>query len=345
MKYNQLGRTGLKVSKLALGCMNFGGYTDKINSQEIILQSYNSGVNLFDTANVYNEGQSEEILGDTLKDNNIRDRVIISTKVHHPTDNTNPNASSIHRKHIIEQCEASLKRLKTDYIDIYQLHRPDPKIPIDETLRALDDLVRSGKVRYIGCSSFPAWQILESLWVSKEYGLNRIISEQPPYNLLDRRIERELAPFSASYGIGLLTWSPIARGFLTGKYKKNVSMPKDSRFNSEKEYGGFFPEWINDHLSDRAFEILNVIENIAKGKKCLPIHIALAWNISRKFISSTIMGPKSTLQLTEYLKSLDIELSQAEEEQINLVSKPGEHVVSYYGEPLSDFASKEFSWI
>ena len=142
---------------------------------------------MFETANVYNEGQSEEILGDTLKNNNIRDRVIVSTKVHHPTDSTNPNASSIHRRHIIEQYETSLKRSKTDYIIIYQLHRPEPNIPIDETLRALDDLVKSGKIRYIGCSSVPAWLILESLWVSKEYGLNRIISEQPPYNMLDRK--------------------------------------------------------------------------------------------------------------------------------------------------------------
>lgn len=345
MEYNYLGRTGLKVSKLSLGCMNFGGFSDKEVSQEIILKAYNAGINLFDTANAYNGGRSEEILGDTLNRENIRDRVIITTKVHHPMDNTNPNASSIHRRHIIEQCEASLKRLKTDYIDVYQLHRPDPYIPIDESLRALDDLIRSGKVRYAGTSSFPSWQIMESLWVSKEYGLNRFISEQPPYNLLDRRIERELVPFSANYGIGLITWSPTARGFLTGKYKKNSSLPNNSRFNKENDYGGFFPDWIKDHMSDKSFEILDILKTIAADKKCKPIHIALAWNLSRAFISSVLIGPRTESQLDEYLKALDIKLTPKDEELINSVSTPGEHVVSYYGEPLADFSSKKHSWL
>lgn len=345
MEYNYLGRTGLKVSKLSLGCMNFGGYTSKEDSEQIIINAYNSGINLFDTANAYNKGKSEEILGSTLNKENIRDKVILATKVHHPMDERNPNASSIHRRHIIEQCEASLKRLKTDYIDIYQLHRPDPNIPIDETLRALDDLIRSGKVRYAGTSSFPSWQIMESLWVSKEYGLNRFICEQPPYNLLDRRIERELVPFASNYGIGLITWSPTARGFLTGKYEKNSSLPNNSRFNVEKDYGGFFPEWIEDHLSDNSFKILDVIKNIASEKGCKPIHIALAWNISRAFISSTIIGPRTILQFEDYLKASDIKLTSKDEEQINQVSKPGEHVVSYYGEPMSDFSCKKFNWV
>lgn len=344
MEYRNLGRTGIKVSPLCLGCMNFGGSTDEKTSYEIIDNAISEGINFIDTANAYNEGRSEVVLGSALKNSGKRDRIILSTKVHHPMNPDDPNGWNITRRHIIEQCEASLKRLKTDYIDLYQLHRPDPNIPIDESLRALDDLVKAGKVRYIGTSSFPSWQILESLWVSKEYGLNRFISEQPPYNLLDRRVERELASMAKSYGIALITWSPTARGFLTGKYKKNMGLPGDSRFNTEQKYGGFFPDWIKDHLSNESFDLLDLVEQMAIEKNCKPVHIPIAWNLSRDFITSTIMGPRTVDQLNDYLDAIKIKITDEDEKRIDFKSKPGEHIVSYYGPPLADFSPKLFHW-
>src|SRR4051812_18332002 len=221
MSHRSLGRTGIRVSQLTLGAMMFGGRAEAAASHAIIDRAIDGGINFIDTANVYNAGRSEEIVGDALRRNGHRHHLVLATKVHgnmHPDDALDPNQAGNSRRQIIEQAEASLRRLKTDYIDLYQIHRPQPGGPIDETLRALDDLVRSGKVRYIGSSTFAAWQVIESLWVAKEYGLNRFVTEQPPYNLLDRRIERELIPAATSYGIGIIPWSPLAGGFLSGKY-------------------------------------------------------------------------------------------------------------------------------
>ncbi len=192
MEYRQLGRTGVKVSPLCLGTMFFGERMNEKDSFEMTDACIDAGINFFDCANVYTGGKSEDVLGDALKKSGRRDRVILATKVHFPVNNEDPNASGNSRRHILDQCEKSLKRLKTDYIDLYYLHRPQPAIPVDETLRALDDLIKTGKVRYIGTSTFAAWQVVEALWVSKELGLNRFIAEQPPYNILDRRVEREL---------------------------------------------------------------------------------------------------------------------------------------------------------
>src|SRR5579883_3425716 len=203
MDYRPLGRTGVKVSPLCLGCMNFGASTPAEDATRIIDRALDEGINFLDTANVYARGLSEEITGEALRRNGKRSRVILATKVYGRVAEDDVNAMGASRRHIIEQCEASLIRLRTDYIDLYQMHRPDPTVPIDETLRALDDLVRSGKVRYIGTSTFAAWQLVESLWVSKELGLNRFVTDQPPYNILDRRAERELAPMAQTFGIAL----------------------------------------------------------------------------------------------------------------------------------------------
>src|SRR5919106_6063522 len=213
--------------------MMFGGRTDTEDSADIIDRAIDEGVNFLDTANVYSTGASEEAVGKALKRNGKRDSIVLATKVHGRMDDEDPNAAGNHRRHVIEQCEASLRRLQTDHIDLYQIHRPDSRIPIDETLRALDDLIRAGKVRYIGTSTFAAWQVVESLWAAKELGLNRFVCEQPPYHLLDRRIERELIPMCQTYGIGIIPWSPLAGGFLTGKYRRGASaeQPKDGRFS------------------------------------------------------------------------------------------------------------------
>jgi len=216
VEYRNLGRTGVKVSEICLGCMMFGDWTDDEASADIIDRAIDAGVNFLDTANVYTRGASEEVVGKALKRNGKRDAMVLATKVHGAMNEKDLNASGNHRRHIIEQCEASLRRLQVDYIDLYQIHRPSSDVPIDETLRALDDLIRAGKVRYVGTSTYAAWQLVEALWAAQELGLNRFVSEQPPYHLLDRRIERELVPFAQTYGVALIPWSPLAGGFLTG---------------------------------------------------------------------------------------------------------------------------------
>ena len=236
MEYLQLGRTGVKVSPLCLGAMNFGGRTDEEAAAAILNSALERGINFIDTANVYGHdpanfevgrGRSEEIIGRTLKDNGKRSQIVLATKAFFPMSG-DPNAQGSSRRHLIEQCEALLRRLQTDVIDLYQLHHPTNDIPIDETLRALDDLIRSGKVRYVGTSSFAAWQIVESLWVSKEWHLNRFSCEQPVYNLLDRRIERELIPMAQTFGLAIIPWSPTAGGLLTGNYRRGQAAPQTS---------------------------------------------------------------------------------------------------------------------
>src|SRR5436305_7775072 len=213
MAYRSLGRTGVQVSLLCLGAMNFGDPTPEDESLRIVDAALDGGINFVDTANVYNDGESERIVGRALRENGRRDEVVLATKVHGEMGE-GPNDRGSSRYHIMKACEDSLRRLQTDHIDLYQIHRPSLTIPQDETLRALDDLVRAGKVRYIGCSTFPAWMVMESLMVSAEQRLARYVTEQPPYNLLDRRIENELVPLCQKYGLGLLPWSPLVGGIL-----------------------------------------------------------------------------------------------------------------------------------
>jgi aryl-alcohol dehydrogenase-like predicted oxidoreductase len=270
MEYRSLGRTGVQVSPLCLGGMLFGGPTDEAEALKIIDRALDVGLNFLDTANIYNRGCSEAIIGRALQRNGQRARVVLATKVHGTMDEHDPNAWGNSRRHILAQCEASLRRLQTDAIDLYQLHRPMSTIPIDETLRALDDLVRSGKVRYLGTSTFAAWQLMEALWVSKELGLHRFVCEQPPYHLLDRRIERELIPMAQTYGLALLPWSPLAGGFLSGKYRRGERPPPGSRL-------GQHPEGADPHFTDAAFQVLEVVTALAAEKGCTPSQLALAW--------------------------------------------------------------------
>ncbi|OGB96643.1 MAG: aldo/keto reductase, partial [candidate division NC10 bacterium RBG_16_65_8] len=228
MEYRSLGRTGVMVSPLCLGAMNFGGPTDKPESFAIIGRALEAGINFVDTADVYNVGESERLVGEVLKQDGRRRQVILATKVHGKMGD-GPNAQGGSRYHILRACEDSLRRLQTDYIDLYQLHRPPLTIPPDEALRAFDDLVRSGKVLYIGCSTHPAWMTMEALATSDRYNLARYISEQPPYNLLDRRIENELVPLCLKYGLAILPWSPLAGGILAGRYPAGGDVPPESR--------------------------------------------------------------------------------------------------------------------
>jgi aryl-alcohol dehydrogenase-like predicted oxidoreductase len=323
MDLQVLGRTGVRVSALCLGCMMFGRRTGAQESYTIIDRALDSGINFVDTANVYGRGQSEEITGEALHRDNRRKRVVLATKVHGVMADDDPNASGNSRRHIIEQCEASLKRLKTDYIDLYQIHRPEPGTAIDETLRALDDLIRAGKVRYIGTSTYGAWQVVEALWVSRELGLNRFISEQPPYNILDRRVERELVPMAETFGIGLIPWSPIAGGLLSGKYRRGQPMPPESRFaNADARQ--------RSRLVEAVYDVVDQLEPIARSKDCTLVQLALAWVMQQPGVTSPIIGPRTLDQLDEYLGAAAIKLTQADLDLIDTVVPRGGMVSPFY---------------
>ena len=344
MEYRNLGRTGVPVSILCLGCMNFGAQTPEAESLDIIDRALDAGVNFLDTANVYSRGVSEEIVGKALKRNGKRDRIVLATKVHGRMDDDDPLAAGNNRRHIIAQCEASLRRLQTDYIDLYQIHRPQSDVPIDETLRALDDLIRAGKVRYIGTSSFAAWQVLESLWASKEWGLNRFVSEQPPYHLLDRGIERELVPLAQAYGLAILPWSPLARGFLTGRYRRGEQIPGDSRLARDAQGTPGFVERTRQHFSDLAFNLLDVVEALAEEKGCTPGQVALAWCMRQPGVTSPIIGPRTLAHLEDNLGALNVDITAEDRARLDEVAAPESAIVSYYTGKMMDFRPPQYRW-
>ena len=323
MEYRSLGRTGTKVSSLCLGCMMFGGKTNPTDSYDIIDRALDAGINFIDTANVYSIGRSEEVTGEALKRNGKRHDIVLATKVHGKMgEGVNDLGNS--RRHIIEQCEQSLRRLGTDYIDLYQIHRPQPDIPIDETLRALDDLVRSGKVRYLGTSTFAAWQLVESLWVSERLGLHRFTVEQPPYNLLDRRIERELLPAARTYGFGVIPWSPLAGGLLTGKYKRGEEPPEGARFADTSN------PLYRRRLNDRIYDVVEGLEPMAQEKGVSLSQFSLAWCMQQPGVTSPIIGPRTMEQLEDNLAAADITFSEDELRAINRVARRGDSVAPFY---------------
>lgn len=341
MEYRSLGRTGVPVSALCLGCMNFGGPTPEDESIKIIHYALDHEVNFLDTANVYSRGISEEVVGKALQGR--RDKVVLATKVHgRMADDV--LAYGNNRRHIIEQCEASLRRLQTDYIDLYQIHRPQSDMPIDETLRALDDLIRAGKVRYIGTSSFTAWQLLESLWAAKELGLNRFVSEQPPYHLLDRSIERELIPMAQTYGFAILPWSPLARGFLSGKYKRGEEVPGDSRFARDAQGNALFQERTRKHFSDMAYGVMDVVTELAQEKNCTPAQVALAWVIRQPGVTSPIIGPRTMAHFEDNLGAVGVEITDEDRARLDAVAPPEEAIVSYYNGRMMDFKPAQYRW-
>jgi aryl-alcohol dehydrogenase-like predicted oxidoreductase len=343
MEYRSLGRTGVQVSMLCLGCMNFGTETPDAEAMDIIDRALDAGINFLDTANVYGRGASETVVGKALKRNGQRDRIVLATKVHGRMGD-DPLAEGNSRRHIIEQCHASLTRLQTDYIDLYQIHRPVSGVPIDETLRALDDLIRAGKVRYIGTSTFPAWQVMESLWVSKELGLNRFVSEQPPYHLLDRSIERELVPLAQTYGLAILPWSPLARGFLAGKYRRSEEIPAGSRLARDLNAGPGFADRTQRHFSDLAFGVLDVVEDLAREKSCTPSQIALAWCARQPGITSPIIGPRSMAHLEDHLGAVDVTLTSDDRARLDAAAEPERAIVPYYTGKMVDFNPPQFRW-
>ena len=331
MEYRSLGRTGVKVSSLCLGCMMFGGRTQPADSYDIIDAAIDAGINFLDTANVYSRGESEKVTGEALKRNGKRSGIVLATKVHGTMYDNDPNAMGNTRRHITEQCDASLKRLQMDYIDLYQIHRPQSDVPIDETLRAMDDLVRAGKVRYIGTSTFAAWQAVESLWVSEKLGLNRFVCEQPPYHILDRRVERGLIPMAQTFGYGVIPWSPLAGGLLTGKYRRGESISGGRYSDAEKGAGKRF--------TDSVYDVTEAIEPIADQKGCTISQFALAWVMGQPGITSPIIGPRTTEQFVDNLGAVDVEITEADRKTVDELVPPGETRSAYYE---ADFGPHQF---
>jgi aryl-alcohol dehydrogenase-like predicted oxidoreductase len=325
MKYKRLGNCGVNVSELCLGTMFFGSQVDETTSIELITKAYDQGINFLDTANTYAQGRSEEIVGKAIK--GMRDDIVLATKVRHRVGN-GPNDEGLSRKHIMKAVEDSLRRLKTDYIDIYYVHRPSnaaPRgtgfsgapVPLTETLGALTDLVRSGKVRYIGCSNFPAWLLCEALWTSDKYELETFVVDQPPYNLLQREIEREIIPLCVDQGIGIVPYSPLAGGVLTGKYKLGSPPPAGSR----GEINPMFLKRPGLNWEDaKNQKILQGLEALSKELAASMAQLALAWLKAQPAITAPIMAASNMKQLEENLAVTTIDLKKDELERINTIA-------------------------
>lgn len=317
MEYRQLGGTGVRVSPLCLGAMNWN-HSNVEEGVASIHAALDRGINFIDTANVYSRGQSEEVVGKAL--HGRRDNVVLATKVHGAMgDDTNQHGNG--RRHIILECEASLRRLGTDWIDLYQLHRPDPTTPIQESLLALDELVRAGKVRYVGFSTFPAWQTMEALALADRRNLHSApVCEQPPYSILERRIEVELIPMAIKHGIGIIPWSPLASGLLTGKYSDGI--PAGSRFGS---FAGIAerPDF------QAGVEAVRALSKIASGAGLTTTALALAWLIGRPGVTAPIIGPKDRKQLGENLAALDVTLDASVLSAVDEIAPPAKAIFPY----------------
>ena len=293
MRYRNLGRTDLSVSELCLGTVKFGSATPEEECRAMLDRAIDAGINLIDTARAY--GPSEEIIGRALERGGRRGKVNIATKII-PGQND--------RKSIVEQCEQSLRNLRTDVIDLLQLHRPSTEIPIEESLRALDDLIRAGKVRYVGTSDFKAWQIMEALWVAEELGVNRFASEQAVYSLLCRSIEVEVLPAARKYGVGLLLWSPLGAGVITGKYSRDNPPAHAS-------------------LGDRAWTVVETVDAMAREKGCTSSQLGLAWCLRQPGVTCPIAGPRTVEQLTDNLGALEVDLTDEDLHSLDAVAPPG----------------------
>ncbi len=316
MKYRRLANTGIYVSELCLGAMTFGGYgpfqaigaLGQAEADALVHRALDAGVNFFDTANVYSAGQSEEMLGAALGPR--RRDVIVATKVRGRMGD-GPNEIGLSRAHVMQQCEASLRRLGTDYIDLYQIHGPDPCTDIRETLETLTDLVRAGKVRYIGCSNLPAWQLMKALGVSRQHGLAEFVSTQSYYAIAGRDLEREMVPLVKDQGLGLLPWSPLAGGFLSGKFTRDGETDPAARRVSFD-----FPPVDKA----RGFDIIDVMRDVARAHDVSVARVALAWLLHQPAVTSVIIGAKRLDQLDDNLASVDLALIPDELDRLDAVS-------------------------
>ena len=321
MDYRVLGRSGVKVAPLALGTGNFADPTPADEASRIIHRAIDAGINLIDTSNSYSNGESERFIGRALEKGR-RHEVLLATKAFYRVG-AGPNDEDLSRLHLIRACEDSLRRLRTDHIDLYQMHRPSPTIPLEETLGALTDLVRQGKVRYIGCSVHPAWKIMEAIMVSEIKGYARLVCEQPPYNLLDRRIENEVVPMCIAHGLGLITWSPLAQGVLAGRYQSASHMPPDSRGALR---GGIYSERINAP----GIEVGKTLASLARDHGMSAAQLATLWVKDQPGISAPIIGPRTLEHLEHLLPVLEMTLTDELAAACDELVPPGSAVADFY---------------
>ena len=315
MQYKFLGKSGVKVSEIAFGVQTFGWCADEQTADTILDRFVEAGGNLLDTANIYNEGKAEQILGNWLQARQNREALVIATKVFFPTG-TGPNDTGLTRKHIFQQIEQSLKRLHTDYVDLYQLHCFDESTPLEETLGALDDLVHTGKVRYIGASNFTASQIEKALMLSRSNGWNAFMSLQPEYSLIVRSTEWELLPLCRQEGLGVLPWSPLAGGWLTGKYRKDQPPPPDSRAGRQDRWDDQ-PE---QRASELTWQVIETLIAIGQARGKTPAQVALNWLLQQPGVTSPIIGARTLAQLEDNLGSTGWTLNPEEIARLDAAS-------------------------
>lgn len=321
MKINRMGRTGLKVSEVCLGTMTFGNQADEQTSFAIMDAAVEAGVNFFDTADVYPlgstpemRGRTEVFVGNWLRERKMRDKIVLATKCRGAMGE-GPNESGLSRKHIFAAIEDSLRRLQTDYIDLYQVHSPDLETPIDETMLALNDLVREGKVRYVGCSNYPAWQLATALWTSDKLGIARFECDQPRYNILYREIENEILPLCREQGVGVIAYNPLAGGFLTGRYTPGQDVEQGSRFSlhqSGKLYQARY--W-----QSAQFEAVEELKKYFDAKNKPLAQVALAWVLAQPGITSAILGASKPEQLRDSIKGTELKLDEEDMKMANSI--------------------------
>ncbi|MDR3538632.1 MAG: aldo/keto reductase [Acetobacteraceae bacterium] len=313
METRNLGQSGLRVSAIGLGCNNFGGRIDIDATRAVIHQALDLGITLFDTADTYGErGGSETLMGQILGDD--RKRIVLATKFAMPMDDVGVKVGGS-RRYIMNAVEDSLRRLRTDWIDLYQMHQTDPRTPIEETLRALDDLVRQGKVRYIGCSNFPAWQMVEAAWTARANGLNAFVSCQDEYSLVFRKQEAELMPAARKYGLGLLPYFPLASGLLTGKYRRNAPLPAGTRLANTQRLA-------DRYLTERNWQISEKLGDWVEARGRTMLELAFSWLLAQSPVASVIAGATKPAQLEQNVKAGDWKLTAEELAEIDAIATP-----------------------
>ena len=325
MQYRHLGRSGVKVSPVCLGTMMFGGATNEADSIRIIHKALDVGINFVDTANMYSVGGSEIVVGKALAGR--REKVILATKGRNKMGE-GPNDQGASRVHLMHELHASLKRLGTDYVDIYYAHAPDYSTPIEETLRALDDMVRQGKVHYVACSNYRAWRVCEALWTSDKLNLNKFVCTQPLYNICNRDIEVELLPLCKEHGLGVVTYSPLARGILSGKYEPGKAFPEGSRAARGDV------RMKQAELRDESLELAQKINAWCAQRGVATSQFAVAWCLANPILTSVILGPRTMEQFDDNLGCLNITITPEDEAFINSLIPPGEHSGKGFQDPL-----------
>ncbi|MFH1008635.1 MAG: aldo/keto reductase [Candidatus Latescibacterota bacterium] len=331
MEYRNLGTAGIKVSPLCLGTMMFGGPTDEATSIRMMHHAYDLGINFFDTANVYNAGESERVVGKAISDR--RDRVVLATKGGIPVGE-GPNEGGASRVHLMRAVEDSLRRLGTDVIDLYYLHKPDPKTPIEETWRALDSLVQQGKIRYIGVSNFRAWELCGLLTVIERHHLERITCLQPLYNLVNRDAEEELLPLCRNEGIGVVSYSPLARGVLSGKYRAGQPYPEESR--AARGNTRIFEA----EMREESFQVADRLRPIAASHGATLTQFALSWCLANRLLTAVIIGPRTMAQLDDNMGCLNCQITPEDEAAVDFLVPPGEHTGRGFNDPVFPIAGR-----